>query len=503
MRYHRVGPAVAAALGAAACLVGAEVPSEGAQRAASYADSAYLEAAVATLADLVAFQTVHADGVPNATNPSFRAMSGYLERKAAELGLDFTDYGSVVVVGLGTARDRLGLVAHGDVVPADPAKWVQDPFTLDTLSEPGRLIGRGSIDDKGAIASALYAMAAVWEQGLPLRRRVELIVSFTEESDWEPFRAFLRENPPPALNVGFDSEYPVVVAEKSWNSVHLGIPPMDDATTPGPRLVSLTGGVFLSQIPEDAEAVVSGVTPDLEQALRRAAARDSLVRFDFAAQGTRLRIHAQGRAAHSSVPQSGRNAVTHLAALLGAYDWPDGQGARMVRLINDLVGLGDYGERFGDVALTHEFMGPLTVSLTTLAFEGDTLVAGVSMRSPVGRSKEELARRLHQAVDDWMRRTGIDVATRVYTSDPYYIRDAPHIPVLLGVFEHYTGQPDPQPIAIGGGTNARLLPNGVNFGPAMPGEPYPGHSEHEFITREQFRRNLQMYTALIVELAAR
>ncbi len=36
----------------------------------------------------------------------------------------------------------------------------------------------------------------------------------------------------------------------------------------------------------------------------------------------------------------------------------------------------------------------------------------------------------------------------------------------------------------------------------MPDEPYRGHSEHEFISREAFRLNLEMYTALIAELAS-
>ncbi len=499
---RRAVVASACALGIAACAVPADTLSSGSVDAAAYADSVYAGAAIATLADLLAFETVHVEGLDNAVNPAFRAMTEYLGRTAAELGLDFTDHGNVVVIGLGAARDRLGLVAHGDVVPADPAKWAQDPFSLDTLSEPGRIVGRGSIDDKGAIASALYALKAVKDQALPLRRRVELIISYTEESDWAPFMAFLRENPPPELNIGFDSEYPVVVAEKGWNTLHLGVPPTNRAAPQGAYLVSLAGGVFLSQIPEDAEAVIARPTPRLEQVLRGAAARDSLARYEFISEGARLRVRARGRSAHSSKPEAGVNAITHLAALLGSYDFPDTPAARMVRLINDLVGLGDHGELFGEVALTDPFMGPLTLSLTTLGLEGDTLVAGISIRSPVGRSKEVLERLLRRAVDAWTERTDIAVGVRIFTSDPYYLDDAPHIPVLLRVFERFTGQPDPQPVSIGGGTHARLLPNGVDFGPAMPGEPYPGHSEHEFITRDEFRLNLMMYTALIVELAA-
>lgn len=468
---------------------------------AEYADSVYRKAAIATLADLVAFRTVRQEEIANAELPEFRAMTSFLAAKAAELELDFADHGAAVVIGLGMSDERLGLVTHGDVVPADPSKWADDPFSLDTLSEPGRLVGRGVVDDKGAIALALYAMKAVKDRLQPLGRRVELIVSYTEESDWTAFRAFLAENPPPSLNVGFDSEYPVVVAEKGWNSIHLGIPPGGDATAGAPQLETLSGGAFLSQVPEDARAVIVEATPEVEERLRAAARSDSAVAFTFRSERDTLTIFAKGLAAHSAEPEAGRNAITHLAALLGAYAWPKSQASDMVRLINDLVGVGDHGRRFGGLSLDHPFMGPLTLTLATLGLEGDTLVAGISIRSPAGRTGRENERILREAVEEWRRTTGVDVTARIVTSDAHYLDDAPHIPVLLSIFEDYTGRPDPQPISIGGGTHARLLPNGVNFGPAMPGEPYTGHSEHEFMSEEQFRLNLRMYTALLVELA--
>jgi dipeptidase D len=174
----------------------------------------------------------------------------------------------------------------------------------------------------------------------------------------------------------------------------------------------------------------------------------------------------------------------------------------MVRLINDLLGTGDYGEQFGDVAHTHDFMGPLSLALTTLTRASDgTLVAGVNIRSPVGRSESDLQRRIERALDEWRGETGVELEHTITTSPPYYVADAPHVPVLLDVFRFFSGQASAEPIAIGGGTHARLLPNAVNFGPAMPGEPYTGHSEYEYLTREQVQLNLQMYAAMLVALA--
>lgn len=501
-RIERFLPAAALAALVVGC---AEAPaiSDEARRVAAYAADTYEEAAVETLAELLRFRTVHQEGVANAEHPEFRAMTAYLEERARELGLDFVDHGAVVVVGLGSVERRLGLVTHGDVQPADPTKWAADPFSLDTLSEPGLLVGRGTEDDKGPIVAAMYAMTALADREVPLGRRIELIVSYTEESDWAPFQAFLAEAPPPEVNVALDSEYPVVTGEKGWNWLELRVlPAQAEADATGPRLVAFSGGAFASQVPEDARALVVGATPELAAALEERASADTLARITVEALGDSLLVAARGVAAHSSKPWEGVNAIAHLAAALGAWDWPGTQAGVAVRLVNDLVGTGYYGERFGEVAFEHDFMGPLTLAPTTLGpAEDGALVLGINIRSPIGRSGGELERRVDEAVDGWRSATSIAVDHSLFTSLPYYVEQAPHVPVLLEVFGLYTGHEDPEPIAIGGGTHARLVPNGVNFGPAMPGEPYTGHSEHEYLARDRFRQTLEMYTAMLVELA--
>ena len=144
---------------------------------AEYALAHYSDAVVRTLADLVAFPTVHEEGRSNQDLASFNAMTAYLKQSAERLGLDFTDAGAVIVIGMGRGDHRLGLLTHGDVQPADATKWAKSPFSLDSRSRAGRLIGRGTEDDKGPIAAALFAMKAVKDQGLPLTRRIELIIS--------------------------------------------------------------------------------------------------------------------------------------------------------------------------------------------------------------------------------------------------------------------------------------------------------------------------------------
>ena len=487
-------------------------PSARARAAADHAVARYFDAVVDTLADLVAFRTVVENGVPNPRNPEFVRLKAYLADAAPRLGLDFEDHGAALVLGLGRSPDRLGLLTHADVRPADAAAWRTDPFTLDRDSEPGRLLGRGVEDDKAAVAAALYALKALRDEGLPARRRVELIVSLHEESDWTPFREFLAGWTPPPLNVALDALYPVVTGEFGAGAIRVTLRDGAPSVSPGePRLVSFTGGGYLSQVPGSAEAVVAGADETLAAALARDAAEAGAGRFEVDrgvaaggtdAEGDGIRIRSHGVAAHSSAPWTGRNAITQLAALLGRYPWPATAAGSMVGFVNDLVGPDHHAERFGDLAYAHEVMGRLTLTLATVTpADGGGLVAAINVRRPAGRTGSAVEKTIRAALDDWRRRTGLSLECATDIGDPYYVGSAPHVPILLDVFRHYTGRPAPGPISVGGGTQARLLPNGVNFGPAMPDEPYTGHSDHEFMTVDRLRLNLCMYTAALVDLA--
>ena len=465
------------------------------------ARATYGEAAVETLAELVTFETYARDGEPAASHAAFGEMSAHLEELAREFGLDFADYGAVVVIGLGDGEERLGVITHGDVQPADPSKWAKSPFVLDTESEPGLLVGRGTEDDKGPIVCALYAMRSLREKDLPLDRRIELIISYTEESNWTPFRDFLASHPPPDLNVAFDASYPVVTAEKGWCSVSVSVPWIEAADGPGAQLVEFRGGAFIAQVPEDARATVRDCDASLEERLRARASRDRKIEWTFTRADRDLVIEALGVSAHSSEPENGRNAITHLAALLAGEDWWDSSAAGIVRFIDDLVGTGFYAEKFGDLGYADDFMGPLTLSLGTVEVTEGRLVAGINLRRPVGRTAEQVERSIADAIARWEDETGIDVSFEHSVGEPHPPVDAAHVPVLLSTFRHYTGLADAEPRSIGGGTHARLMPAGVNFGPSMPGVPYTGHTEHEHLTREQYLLNLEMYTALLAELA--
>jgi dipeptidase D len=55
------------------------------------------------------------------------------------------------------------------------------------------------------------------------------------------------------------------------------------------------------------------------------------------------------------------------------------------------------------------------------------------------------------------------------------------VPALLSIYGELTGEKDPKPIPIRGGTYARLFQGAVSFGPELPGRTYRGHAPDEAI----------------------
>ncbi len=82
--------------------------------------------------------------------------------------------------GSDTKLKPLLLLAHIDVVEANRADWVRDPFKL--VEEDGFFYGRGSSDDKAMAAVFTDSMVRFKQEGLKPKRGVKLVLTCGEES---------------------------------------------------------------------------------------------------------------------------------------------------------------------------------------------------------------------------------------------------------------------------------------------------------------------------------
>jgi len=472
-----------------------------AHKAAQYAEATYQDEMTESLRQLMLFNTTAKTGLPSTDNPAHQAFKAELAKQAKQLGLDFIDYGYVVVIGLGDSDQRVGMITHGDIQPFNAKKWAQSPLILDQISEPGKLVGRGTEDDKGPISNALYAMKSIKDLNIKLNKRIELYVYMAEESDWQPLREHIKLYSLPQVNITLDAEYPVVTAEKGYGTISMTFPTKHYSSSKS-YISEFSGGFFGSQIPEDAHATIENADKKLLAQIQKLAKSQAGMTYNYQWQGKRLSICALGKSAHSSKPEHGINAITHLAEILAVKHWPNNTSGALVNFINEHLGTGLYGEKFGDIAYSDDFMGPMSVSPTVLKTTDKGIALNINIRRPTGKTTKQLEDEINSTLANWQQKNQIkllDVSNEI--NEPFVQRDAPQIETLLEVFSFYTGIADAKPVSIGGGTNSRLFPSAVSFGPSMPGTEYTGHSEHEFITKKQFILNLKMYTAVLIKLA--
>ena len=103
-----------------------------------------------------------------------------------------------------SARPLL-LMAHTDVVPADPRRWTVPPFSAEIRN--GFLYGRGTLDDKSLLAAELAVLVELKRSGRPLTRDVILLAEADEEAgstgiQWLVRHAWPRIDAEFALNEG-------------------------------------------------------------------------------------------------------------------------------------------------------------------------------------------------------------------------------------------------------------------------------------------------------------
>jgi len=452
------------------------------------------------LGELVAFPTV--DG----NEEAWRDQTRWLQAHAGELGFVFRDEGTVLEVerSAGESAPVLGLVVHGDVVPADPEAWSFPPFEMSVRD--GVVQGRGVVDDKGPIVEALLAMQALDATGAALTHTLRLLVGSDEESGAKDMKAYLQRRPAPDVGLVLDSEFPVVVGEKGWDL--LVVSSTADPRDPKKpwRVDTLGAGLGNSIVPDRAEITLAWTDGapdwDLLRARLRARQPDEGTRLEVEAEGPRLRLRVFGRSAHAGVNLAGgRNALVSLARLVEGQ-LPGGAADDVLAFVRQ-AGSDLHGSGLG---LTDEdpLWGRYGVNVAVLkpAAEGGFQLS-VNLRRIPPLTAADLREHLSGVVADFDARTGARLVMEAgyFEDEPNaYAPDGKLVRRLLAAYERGTGQAA-RPVISGGGTYAKRLPDAIAFGMWFPGEPYPGHDVDERIREEDLHRGVRVLLEALADLA--
>lgn len=337
-------------------------------------------------------------------------------------------------------------------------------------------------------------MKIVKELGLPLSKRVRMILGTDEESNWKCVDHYFKNEEMPTIGFAPDADFPIINAEKGISDIQV-VQSGGEEKEGTFKLISFESGRRLNMVPDFSEAVITGedvntLTVAYEEYLQTAKKIGKAI-----VEGKTVTLQIKGISAHGSTPEKGENAGLLLVNFLTKVSL-DGKGASFASFVAETFTGDIIGEKAG-ISYKDDISGPLTVNVGRLSYSqenGGNL--GLNVRYPVTTNFEETIAKLKEYVGTH----GFEVAD-YSNSRPHHVdKDHTLIRTLQRVYEEQTGE-KAELLAIGGGTYARSLKAGVAFGPLFPGKEELAHQKDEYIEIEDLLKATAIYAQAIHELA--
>ena len=275
-------------------------------------------------------------------------------------------------------------------------------------------------------------------------------------------------------------------------------------------VTAMAGAAAANAVPQTATATLKG--GDLAQAAARREAATAALNQKYEGQGGKFGIHiargadsveikVTGVSAHGSRPEEGVNPLPRLALFLheSGLALADNHYAKAIRYLNGLYGLDYLGEKMG-VAYKDDFMGPLTMSPNLIREKDGKLEVTANVRMPRGSTPAQLTQAVTGRINAWAAANQAPLEID-YQQGDWMARDpkGAWLSTLLNIFGDTTGL-EAKPVPTAGSTTAKLMPNAINFGPAMPGKKYTAHNAKEFKEVADLDADMQMFTEMLVRI---
>ena len=368
---------------------------------------------------------------------------------------------------VGTGKNVLGILGHLDVVPSKAEEWLYPPYGGEI--HDGKLFGRGTMDDKGPMIACLFATKALKDAGFEPASTIRLIFGCDEESGMECMRHYFTKMPYPNVAFSPDGDFPVINREKGIFQFALDCGKLPEGVTIHageranvvPSLCTVTSKKQLQVVGNVTESFANGV----------------------------YTYTSLGKSAHGSTPNEGVNAIHPLLQML-ANSYPE--NATLAFLANKCCDTS--GTAWG-INLWDSESGNLTCSLDIIrtSESGDVTIT-VDIRFPVSYTCEHMQSLIEQNSPSFCKLLG------AHASEPLFVASDTYLVTTLMDVYNTAMNVNVSPIAIGGGTYSRCLPNCVAFGPLFPGEEQTIHMPNECIDLESLKKMALLYLEAIYRL---
>ncbi len=393
-------------------------------------------------------------------------------------------------IEMGAGEEILALLCHLDVVP-EGSNWTYPPYAAEL--HDGKIFGRGTIDDKGPAVAALYAMKIVKELGIKLNKRVRLILGTNEESGMASLKYYFKKEKMPELAFSPDATFPAIHAEKGILDLKFKAD-LKETDKNSLKLEKIKGGNAANMVPDYAEAFISGI--EKEELINLLNGIDyEAADLNVSQDNDQIKLSYTGVSAHGSMPEDGKNAISYLINILAELPFANAKLKEFLNFYQEKIGIEYDGASIG---CKDEDDVPTSLTFNTGIIKGDQnkIEFIVNIRYPVKSTADKVVSDINANLKNEL--VSLEILS---DAEPLYIaKDDPFIQKLMNAYQEFTGDKS-EPIAIGGGTYARLVDKGVAFGLLFPDQAELAHQKDEFIEIDNLVKSAAIYAKAIIDIA--
>lgn len=395
-------------------------------------------------------------------------------------------------IEMGEGEDLLGILCHVDVVPAgDLSNWQYPPF--EGVVADGKLFGRGAIDDKGPTIAAWLAMKLVKDAGIPLTKRVRMIIGTDEETGFRCVDGYFKKEEMPAIGFAPDADFPLINAEKGIADLLLA---QNHTIQADEQIVTFAAGHRLNMVPDTATVTLKNIDAEISEQFN-AYLQENAYTGEVVKNAAGLTLQIKGKSAHAMEPMNGINAAVLLAQFL-QHKLTTPASKSFVDAIVTIFGTSCYGEAL-HLDFADEASGKTTLNPGIVSFNEQGGEIKISMRYSVTYPFDEKITNAQVAA----QKLGFTLDI-LDDSKPHYVAaDDELVTTLEAIYRKYSGDYETPLVATGGGTYARVMKKAVAFGALFPGEADIAHQANEFVVLDNLVKAAAIYAEAIVKLASK
>lgn len=383
-------------------------------------------------------------------------------------------------VEIGEGEEMVAVLGHLDVVPLGEG-WKHPGFGA--VLEDGILYGRGVLDDKGPTIGAIYGLKAIADAGIKLDRRIRVIFGTDEECDSSCIKYYIEAGEEiPTMGFTPDGDFPLIFFEKGMSFFTIGKKNPLEGTV---KVLKMEGGEASNVVTPKCMMQVNGNLKIKEEPWISVKKEDDT-----------MTVCAEGKSAHGSTPELGINAAIRLLCAVQENSFGGDFQNFKDFLLNEIHEETD-GKKLGIYAEDEE-TGKTTVNVGIIQYNEEEMSVTLDIRYPKNCKAEMVREKVYEAAEKYH----LDVLKCREVDMLYVPKESELVKKLMKVYKDATGR-DNQPLAIGGGTYAKLFKNMVAFGPAFPENEDKIHQPNECASIEELMFCIKISAEAMVALATK